>query len=165
MMSRDNLISKYSRLVWRITSMVPLLLLIFNPVMAQEPLRNDASIDIGLSSACLMGCINFDRQISEKLDFGVSVTPLLIFNGGGFYGQYTLSSSEKNLLFIEPSAGIVWSILSREILYGVGVELGYERNINDRLFGSAHLGAELISYDLDSPEFYPNARLGIGSRF
>jgi hypothetical protein len=145
--------------------MVTLLLTMINTAIAQEPLRNDVSIDVGISSGCLLGCINYDRHVSEKIDVGVTVTPVLIFIGGGIYGQYTLHSWGKSALFIEPSAGIIWSILSREILYNASAELGFERTINERLYWKAHLGGGVISYDLDGVDFLPNGRIGVGTRF
>jgi len=145
--------------------MLPMLLLLFNPVLAQEIPRNDISIDFGASAGCFLGCLTYDRQVTEKLDLGLMATALLLFNGGGLYGQYTLHSSEKNNIFIEPSVGIIWSPLSREIFYNGVVSLGLERDFKNSFFYHGHLGGGVLSYDLDSIGFLPDIRLGVGKRF
>ena len=143
--------------------MLPLLFLTFHLAQAQEKSTKDISIDVGFSSGCMLGCITYDLQIQEHIDLGLTVTPLVLFNGGGIYGQYTFYSNNNNHVLVEPNIGILWSVLSREVFYGGGVSLGYERELDHRLFLRANLGGVGL-YDLDTWSILPEFRLGIGTR-
>lgn len=145
--------------------MFPIFFLLLKPVLAQETPNNDISIDLGVSSGCLLGCFTYDKQLMNKLDLGVMGTAALLFYGGGLYAQYTLLSTDKHLVYIEPSAGIIWSPVSREIFYNGVVSVGYERNLKNNLYCHGHLGGGVISYDLEDINFWPDARLGFGKRF
>lgn len=128
---------------------------------------NDVAAEMGVSPACFGLCVSYDRRVSKRFDLGATLSPGLIFNGGGVYGQVGLYSANNNLVFLEPSAGAIWSPLSREIYCNVGMSVGYERTFAKRRFVSGHLGGGLLSYDLSltGMDFLPDLRVGVGKRF
>ncbi len=128
---------------------------------------NDLAAELGLSPACFGVCVSYDRQVSKMLELGATLSPGLLFNGGGVYGQLRLHSTDKNLVFLEPSAGAIWSILPSEVYCNVGVSVGYERTLAKGRFVSGHLGGGLLSYDLSlsGMDFLPDVRVGFGDRF
>ena len=142
-----------------------LMLALSTATAASRP--NDVAAELGLSPACFGVCVSYDRRVSKMLALGATLSPGLLFNGGGVYGQLKLHSANKNLFFLEPSAGAIWSLVSRELYCNLGMSVGYERTLAKRRFVSGHLGGGLLSYDLSlsGMDFLPDARVGFGKRF
>jgi len=139
-------------------------LLTLSVAHADESPKNDITIDLGVATGCIGLCLDYDRQVREKLDLGFTITPLLIFDALSLYAQVDVKDTGQNLFFVEPSFGVFWSPLSRELYFGGGLGLGLERSLQKGRFFHAQLGGGVM-YDYGDILPWPDVRVGLGKRF
>ena len=143
--------------------MISGLLWVLSTAQADDNIR-DVGLDLGMSLGCFGVCLNYDRQITERVDVGITTTVLIILDTASLYGQLELGELGSSLIYLEPSAGILLSPLSREASMGASLSLGWERSFDQDRFLHIQIGGGAF-HDLDEWIPWPDVRLGLGRRY